>query len=55
MEGIDLCLDARGNYVEPQFWLPSDIPNNIKLILTAKEEDSVLLDNCVSLNHQLTQ
>ena len=41
-----MCIDSRGSYVEPQFWLPSQIPENIKLILTSKKNDVQLMQNC---------
>lgn len=36
IEGIDECLDSKGNLVENEFWLPQHIPRNVKLILTTK-------------------
>lgn len=55
LEGIDLCLDSKGNYVEPQFWLPSSIPPHIKLILTARDNEELVVNNSIVLRHQLTQ
>jgi hypothetical protein len=36
IEGIDECFDSKGNLVDTEFWLPHEIPKNIKLILTTK-------------------
>ena len=40
--------------VDPQFWLPSHIPSNIKLILTSKNSDAQFVTNCDVLRHQLS-
>jgi len=55
IEGIDLCLDSNGNAVEPQFWLPSDIPPHIKIILTSRTDQAYFIGNCTVLRHQISQ
>lgn len=54
IEGIDECFDIRGNLVETQFWLPSQIPKNIKLILTAKSIKQGEVNDATILRHHLS-
>ena len=55
LEGIDLCIDSKGNPVEPQFWLPSNLPPHIKIILTSKVDQTHLIGNCTVLRHQISK
>lgn len=54
-EGIDLCVDSKGNAVEPQFWLPSKLPPHIKIILTSKTDQTHQINNCAVLRHQMSK
>ena len=54
IEGIDLCVDSKGVLVEPQFWLPSEIPSNIKFVLTSSNHNAQLTLNCGVLRHQMS-
>lgn len=55
IEGIDECIDLKGNLVEPQFWLPSEIPRNIKLIISTKSINEDLMKNATILRHHISQ
>lgn len=55
IEGVDECLDSKGNLVENQFWLPQQIPKNVKLILTTKSLKEKQSAQATILRHYLSQ
>lgn len=54
IEGIDECLDSKGNLVENEFWLPHHIPKNVKLILTTKSLKEKQATQATVLRHYLS-
>lgn len=55
VEGVDECTDARGHPVDPSFWLPSALPSNVRLVLSAKSAQVGTVPEATVLHQHLSQ
>jgi hypothetical protein len=55
IEGVDDYTDLKGNMVQPQFWLPSQIPSNVKIIISTKGSGEGLIRGATIFRHHFSE